>query len=79
MIDETKAIELANLALKENGFRILSETLDVSYRKRGLSAGEYKKGWVICYDLDVPKSFEPSLVLVHVSDPDGKVNIPDVM
>ncbi|PMN94902.1 hypothetical protein [Enterovibrio norvegicus] len=77
MIDEKKAIELANLALKENEFRILHDTLDLSYRKRGLSVGE--KGWVICYDLDVPKSFEPSLVIVHISDPDGKVNIPEVL
>lgn len=79
MINEKKAIELANLALRENDYRIRLKTLDVSYRERSLSIGEERKGWVICYELDVPQSFEPSIVFVHVSDPDGKVHIPDVL
>lgn len=79
MLNEKKAVTLANRALTENGFDILENTLDVSYRQRGLSIGIEKKGWVVCYDLNVPSSFEPSLVFVHVSDPDGEVNIPDVL
>ena len=44
MINEKKAIELANLALRENDYRIRLKTLDVSYRERSLSIGEERGG-----------------------------------
>lgn len=79
MLNEEKAIKLAIKELQENGFDFIEGTAKALYRDRKLSVGAQKKGWVVSCDLNVPQFMEPNLVFVHVSDPEGDINIPPVM
>ncbi|CCN69731.1 hypothetical protein [Vibrio nigripulchritudo] len=79
MINENKATQLAIEKLRDEGFEFAQDSAKVLYRERKLSIGTEKKGWVVSFDLNVPETMEPSMVFVHVSDPDGKLYIPPVM
>lgn len=79
MLDEKKAIQLAIEKLNEDNFEFKDSSAKALYRDRKLSVGAEKKGWVVSFDLNVPKTMEPNMVFVHVSDPEGEVYIPPVM
>lgn len=80
MVTEIQAIELARNALIKEGVNILNDTGKALYRERKLAIGDEKKGWVVSFSLNTEGvQLDPDIVFVHVSDPDAKLYIPNIM
>ena len=76
MIEENQAIEMARQEALANEFRIGSTAPTTIRKERHMRLDKKASGWLIVFDLDVPKELEPNSVMVEVYD-DGRVFTPD--
>lgn len=78
-VDPDMAMILATNALNNNGIEYIAGSLDPLYMTKYRFSDGNRKGWIVSAKLNVSESFEPNLVFVEVSDPDGMVYIPPIL
>ncbi|MBC8955024.1 hypothetical protein [Xenorhabdus sp. PB62.4] len=78
-VDCKMAIELAINALNSNGIKYIPDTLDAVYMEKYRFSDGNKEGWLISAKLNVPESFEPNMVFIEISVPNGTVYIPAIL
>ena len=71
------ALDLARRELELREIPYIKNSLHANYSYKSISIGS-KQGWLISAKLKVPETFEPDMIFIEISDPEGFINIPDV-
>nr|WP_146145555.1 hypothetical protein [Citrobacter freundii] len=72
------ALELALHELNRRMIPYVENSLHANYSDKSISIGS-KKGWLVSAKLKVPETFEPNMIFIEISDPEGFINIPEVL
>ncbi|EOD8959920.1 hypothetical protein ACJ5XU_003463 [Providencia stuartii] len=78
-IDFKMAIKFAINALNSRGIEYIPDTLDAIYMEKYRFSDGNKEGWLISAKLNVPEFFEPNMVFIEISVPNGTVFIPSIL
>lgn len=73
-INMSIALDIAIQELRAKKIKYIPDTFHASYNRLLISIGS-NKGWLISVELDVPDTFEPDMIFIEVSDPEGMVYI----
>lgn len=77
-INMNMALDIAIQELRIKKIKYIKETFHANYSRESISIGS-NKGWLISVKLDVPETFEPDMIFIEVSDPEGIAYIPPVL
>lgn len=72
------ALDFARNELSLRAIPYIENSLHANYSYESISIGS-KKGWLVSAKLKVPETFEPDMVFVEISDPEGLIYIPEVL
>lgn len=72
------ALDFARNELNSRAIPYIENSLHANYSYKSISIGS-KKGWLISAKLKVPETFEPDMVFVEISDPEGLIHIPEIL
>ena len=72
------ALDLARREVELREIPYIKNSLHANCGYKSISIGS-KQGWLISAKLKVPETFEPDMIFIEISDPEGFINIPDVL
>jgi hypothetical protein len=76
---ESEVIAIALTAINGDTSGLKPGPPDVIYKKRHMSLGKNRSGWLVTYDLDEPPTFEPHMLMIEVYEDDLSTHVRPVM
>lgn len=74
-VSKELAVELALVALKEEGVPVIDGAINATYMDRRLGIGKQDCGWVVSAQYTIEGWWEKGHAIIYVSDPDAEVQI----